>query len=45
MKDCCNTGNEKEQKKSGFRKWFNYIIYGIMAIIIIGALLLQLTGN
>tara|TARA_Y100000815_G_scaffold51490_1_gene42015 strand:- start:2207 stop:2344 length:138 start_codon:yes stop_codon:yes gene_type:complete len=45
MKDCCKTGNEKEQKKGGFKKWFNYIIYGIIAIIIMGALWLQLTGN
>ncbi|MDG3582526.1 hypothetical protein [Galbibacter pacificus] len=45
MKDCCKTGNEREQKKSGLKKWFSYIIYGIIAIVIIGALLLQLTGN
>ncbi len=45
MKDCCKTGSETEQKKSGFKKWLNYIIYAIIAIIVIGALVLQLTGN
>lgn len=45
MKDCCKTGNEKEQEKGGLKKWLNYIIYGIIAIILAGALVLQLTGN
>ncbi|APU70138.1 hypothetical protein GRFL_3414 [Christiangramia flava JLT2011] len=45
MKDCCKIRNEKEQKISGFKKSFNYIIYGIIALIIMAALWLQLTGN
>jgi len=45
MKDCCKTGNEKDHKKGGFKKWFNYIIYGIIAIIVAVALWLQLTEN
>ncbi|MBU0696798.1 MAG: hypothetical protein KKE39_09795 [Bacteroidetes bacterium] len=45
MKDCCKTGIKTEQKKSGFKKWFNYILYGILAAILIGALVLQLVGE
>jgi len=45
MKDCCKTGSETEQKKSGFKKWFNYAIYVIIAIILIGALFVQITGR
>ena len=39
MKDCCKTGSETKQKRSGFKKWFNY------TIIVIGVLILQLTGD
>jgi len=45
MKDCCKTGIEKDQKQGGFKKWLSYIIYAIIAIIVLGALVLQLTGN
>ncbi|WP_298247805.1 hypothetical protein [uncultured Christiangramia sp.] len=45
MKDCCKTGNEKGQRGNGFKKWFNFLIFGIIVIIIIGALLLQLYEN
>ncbi len=45
MKDCCKTGGENEQNKSGIKKWFNYVLYIIIAAIIIGALILQLRGN
>jgi len=45
MKDCCKTGSEREQKKGGFRKWINYIIYGIIVIIVSVTLWQQLTGN
>ncbi|ADF54554.1 MULTISPECIES: hypothetical protein [Flavobacteriaceae] len=45
MKDCCKTGSETKQKRSGFKKWFNYTIYAIIAIIVIGVLILQLTGD
>jgi len=45
MKDCCKTGTEKEKKKGGFKKWFNYVLYGIIAIILIGALISQLTQS
>ncbi len=45
MKDCCNTGSETEQNKNGLKKWFNYIIYTIIAIILIGVLILQLAGD
>ena len=45
MKDCCNTGHDKGQNKNPLKKGFNYIVYVIIAVIIIGALVLQLTGN
>jgi hypothetical protein len=45
MKDCCKIGSGNEQKKSGFKKWFNYILYLIIAAIVIWALILQLFGE
>ncbi|MDT7827253.1 hypothetical protein RQM65_01070 [Pricia sp. S334] len=45
MKDCCNTGNGKQQNKNPLKKWFNYIVYAIIAIIVLGALVLQLMGD
>jgi len=45
MKDCCNTNNGKAQNKSPLKKWTNYIVYTIIAVIVIGALVLQLLGK
>lgn len=45
MKDCCKTGNEEDQNKSGFKKWFQYLVYVIIAIIILGAIWLQLSDK
>ncbi|CAM4020674.1 Membrane or secreted protein [Gillisia hiemivivida] len=42
MKDCCKTGIEKDQKQGGFKKWFNYILYAIIAAVIIGTLVFQI---
>ncbi|WP_168421723.1 hypothetical protein [Candidatus Ulvibacter alkanivorans] len=44
MKDCCNTGNSKAQIKNPLKKWFNYIVYAIIASIVHGTLVLQLIG-
>jgi len=45
MKDCCNTGNRKVHNKNPLNKWFNYIMYAIIATIVFGALVLQLIGS
>ncbi|WP_185146701.1 hypothetical protein [Chryseobacterium sp.] len=45
MKDCCKTGNEDEQKKSGLKKWFNHGLYAFIGAIIIGVLALQIFGK
>ena len=45
MKDCCKTGNETEKKSSGLKKWLNYILYAFIAAIIIGVIVLQISGK
>lgn len=45
MKDCCNTVNSKAQNKNPLKKCFNYIIYTVIAVVVLGALVLKLTGN
>ena len=45
MKDCCKTGNENDQKKSGLKKWFTYGLYLFIGAIIIGAIVLQFVGK
>jgi len=45
MKDCCKTGNEDEQKKSGLKKWFNRGLYAFIGAIIIGVIVLQIFGK
>ena len=45
MKDCCKTDNKSEQKPSGLKRWFNYVLYGTIAAILIGALIAQLVGE
>lgn len=42
MKECCKSGCDKKTKKTGLRKWLNYLLYAIIAIIVLGSLLLQL---
>ncbi|WP_255724774.1 MULTISPECIES: hypothetical protein [unclassified Tenacibaculum] len=42
MKDCCKDGCHQKAEKSIVKKWFNYLIYVILLIIIGGALVLQL---
>jgi hypothetical protein len=44
MKDCCKEGLTKSGKPK-FKKWFNYAIYIIIAAIVIGALILQITND
>jgi len=45
MKDCCKTGNENNQKKTVFKKWWNYGLYIFIGAIIIGVIVLQLFGK
>ncbi|MFC4094766.1 hypothetical protein [Euzebyella saccharophila] len=45
MKDCCNTGKSEAQDKYLLKKWFNYIVYAIIIIIVLGALVVQLIGD
>lgn len=45
MKDCCNTGNSTAQNKNPLKKWFNYIIYTVIAVVVLGAMALQLIGT
>ncbi|TVZ27166.1 hypothetical protein JM83_2191 [Gillisia sp. Hel_I_86] len=45
MKECCKTGSETKKKESSFKKWLSYILYAVIAIIVIGALLLQLKAK
>ncbi|WP_286949762.1 MULTISPECIES: hypothetical protein [Flavobacteriaceae] len=42
MKDCCKDGCHHKAEKSAVRRWFNYILYTILIVIIGGALALQL---
>ena len=42
MKDCCKDGCKHKTEKSVVKKWFNYIVYTILIIIVGGALALQL---
>mgnify|MGYP006921590749 CR=1 FL=1 len=44
MKECCKDGCYDTTKKSNVKKWFNYIVYIILILIIGGALVLQLLG-
>lgn len=44
MKDCCKNGPEKSEKPS-LKKWFNYAVYFIVATIVIGTLIMQITNN
>jgi len=43
MRECCKTGSNN--KSNGITKWFNYILYAILIIIIFGAVLLHLKGS
>ena len=45
MKDCCKTGNENAQKKSGLKKWSSYGLYAFIGAIIIGVIVLQVLGK
>ncbi len=45
MKDCCKDGCQNEAEKSVIKKWFNYIVYIIIAIIVISALMIQLSSK
>jgi len=42
MKECCKDGFQDTEKKSNIKKWFNYIVYIILFLIVGGALVLQL---
>ena len=45
MKECCKSGSNKKTKQIGLRKWFNYLLYALIAFIVLAALLLQLFGK
>jgi hypothetical protein len=45
MKDCCKSGCDKKTKQTGLKKWFDYLLYAVIAVIVLGALLLQLFGK
>ncbi len=45
MKECCKTGSEKEQEPRSLKTWFNYVLYAIIAAILIGTLVMQLIGQ
>lgn len=42
MKECCKNGCDKKAKKTGLRKWLKYLLYTVIAVIVLGTLLLQL---
>lgn len=42
MKECCKHGCDKKTKKTDLRKWLNYLLYTVIAFIILGALLQQI---
>lgn len=45
MKECCKSSYDKKPKQSSMRKWLNYLLYSVIAFIVVGALLLQLFGK
>jgi len=42
MKECCKDGSQQTAEKSVVKKWFNYIVYTILILLVGGALALQL---
>lgn len=44
MKDCCEN-NQDKHKKSILKKGFNYVVYTIIATILIWALVKQIIDN
>jgi hypothetical protein len=42
MKECCKDGCQNTTEKSVVKKWFNYILYTILILIVGGALALQI---
>jgi hypothetical protein len=44
MKDCCKN-NKDNHRKPYLKKWFNYIVYMIIATIVIWTLILQINGQ
>ncbi len=42
MKECCKNGFQDTENKSNIKKWFNYIVYIILFLIVGGAFVLQL---
>ncbi|MEG3657698.1 hypothetical protein V5097_09825 [Arenibacter palladensis] len=45
MKVCCNDCGHNHKLESNVKKWFRYFLYTILAVILIGALVLQLLGK
>ncbi len=44
MKECYKSGYDKKPKQSSKRKWLNYLLYTVIAFIVMGALLLQFSN-
>jgi hypothetical protein len=42
MKECCKSDSQATENKSNIKKWFNYIVYIILFLIVGGAFVLQL---
>jgi len=42
MKECCKSGRDKKTKQTGLSKRLNNMLYGVISIMVLGALLLQL---
>jgi len=45
MKDCCKDGCQHTAEKSVVKKWINYMLYTIIVVIVISALMIQLTSK
>tara|TARA_R110002096_G_C14305035_1_gene698859 strand:- start:47 stop:187 length:141 start_codon:yes stop_codon:yes gene_type:complete len=42
MKECCKSDCDKKTQQTSLRKWLNYLLYAVIALIVLGALFLQL---
>jgi len=45
MKDCCDNCGAGKKEKPTFKKWFGYVVYIIIALIVLLAIAFQLLGK